>query len=342
MGILDWFKNRPDQLDPERVSGEMVQEAVEKAITLTNPRLKLLPNCHKRLAPAVETTIEFLRAQVSSLPAVHPLSSKAWSSDSALRAFFVAPADIPAVLGRSDNLRTLFEKFPELDEAFVILGMAINEQRVFGMALHGDMVQRDVAQTSVSFSDHRTRLCGRDEARLRRVVGVEVFDHLVAQALSEIGEERVERQELQASRSLIRTRLRLLQKHGPGLGSMFGADPAAPGEQAQLEASLLENERQLHAIGSGESVLEAEFECLTAVLDNPQRYLHFEPTRLRLSPMNVVLDEASSAPATVVDFAIVELTGAMPLRRAFILARAARTELPPPQKLNCDHAARYL
>ena len=238
MGILDWFKNRPGQFDPDRVSDEMIQGAVEKAIALTNPRLKLLPDCYKRLTPAVETTIEFLCAQVAALPAAHPLSAKAWSSDPALRAFFVAPTDIQSVLGRSENLRTLFDKFPELDEALVILGMAINKQRVFGMALHGDMVQRDVAQTSVSFSDHRARLCGRDEARLRRIVGVEVFEHLVAQALSEIGEERVERQELQASRSLIRTRLRLLQKHGPGLGSMFGADPAAPGEQTQLEASL--------------------------------------------------------------------------------------------------------
>ena len=240
MGILDWFKNRPGQFDPDRVSDEMIQGAVEKAIALTNPRLKLLPDCYKRLTPAVETTIEFLCAQVAALPAAHPLSAKAWSSDPALRAFFVAPTDIQSVLGRSENLRTLFDKFPELDEALVILGMAINKQRVFGMALHGDMVQRDVAQTSVSFSDHRARLCGRDEARLRRIVGVEVFEHLVAQALSEIGEERVERQELQASRSLIRTRLRLLQKHGPGLGSMFGADPAAPGEQTQLEAALLE------------------------------------------------------------------------------------------------------
>ncbi|SBT10741.1 conserved hypothetical protein [Candidatus Propionivibrio aalborgensis] len=342
MGILDWFKNRPGQFDPDRVSDEMIQGAVEKAIALTNPRLKLLPDCYKRLTPAVETTIEFLCAQVAALPAAHPLSAKAWSSDPALRAFFVAPTDIQSVLGRSENLRTLFDKFPELDEALVILGMAINKQRVFGMALHGDMVQRDVAQTSVSFSDHRARLCGRDEARLRRIVGVEVFEHLVAQALSEIGEERVERQELQASRSLIRTRLRLLQKHGPGLGSMFGADPAAPGEQTQLEASLLENERQLHAIGGGESVLEAELECLKEVLGKPESYLRFEPTRLRLSPMNVMLEETSTATAADVEFVIVELSGATPQRRAITLERVARTELPPPQKLNFDHAARYL
>ena len=342
MGILDWFKNRPGQFDPDRISEEMVRGAVDNAIALTNPRIKLLPNCHKRLTPAVEKTIEFLRAQVSMLPAVHPLSAKAWSSDPALRAFFVAPGDIPAVLARSDNLHTLFDKFPELDEACLVLGMAFSQQRVFGMALHGEIVQRDVAQTSVSFSDHRARLCGHDESRLRRIVGTEVFEYLVAQALSEIGEERAERQELQTNRSLLRTRLRLLQQHGPGLGSMFGADPAAPSEQTRLAAELLENEQQLESLGGSDSVLESELETLKAVLDNPQRYLHSESTHLRLNTMNVLLDDNSTEPAADVDFAVVELSGANPVRRAFILARVARTELPPPKKLDFDHAARYL
>lgn len=342
MGILDWFKNRPGQYDPDRVSAELVQWAVDKAITLINPRLKLLPGYQKRLTPAVETTIAFLRAQISVLPAVHPLSAKAWSSDPALRAFFVAPTDIHATLGASDNLRTLFDKFPELETAYLVLGMALKEQRTFGMALHGDMVQRDVAQMSVNFSDHKTRICGHDEARLRRVVGVEVFEYLVAHALSEIGEERAERRELQENRSLIRARLRLLQQHGPGLASMFGKEPAAPSEQARLGAELLENERQLEAIGGSESVLEMEFDCLQAVLNNPQRYLHFEPRRLRLNTMNVVLEESSTDRVADVDFAVAELSGTPPIRRAFVLASVARAELPPPQKINFDNAARYL
>ena len=342
MGILDWFKNRPGQYDPDRVSEELLQWGFDKAITLVNPRLKLLPSCQKRLLPAIETTIDFLKAQVSVLPAVHLLSSNTWSSDPALRAFFVAPPDIPAVLGKSENLRTLFEKFPTLDEACMVLGMSFKEQRSFGMALHGEMVQRDVAQTSAIFSDHKARICGHDESRLRRIVGVEVFEYLVAHALAEIGKERQERHELQESRSLIRARLRLLQQHGPGLGSMFGAEPAARSEQARLTAELLENEQQLEAIGSSESVLEAELETLKEVLSNPHSFLHFQPQRLRLNTMNIVVDGTSTDRVADVDFAVAELSGTPPIRRAFVLARVARSELPPPQKINFDDAARYL
>lgn len=70
MGILGWFKNRPDHFDPDRVTDEMRRWAIDKAITLTNPRLKLLPSCEKQLASAVDTTIDYLRSLVPALPAV--------------------------------------------------------------------------------------------------------------------------------------------------------------------------------------------------------------------------------------------------------------------------------
>jgi hypothetical protein len=342
MGIIDWFTNRAGQFDPDRVPAEMVDWAVDKAIMLTNPRLKLLPNVKKRLAPSVETTIKFLQSLVRAFPADRPLSTKNWAADPALRAFFVAPADLQTLLARSDNLRAVFEKYPELNEAYLVLGMAFSEQRVFGLALQGEVVQRDVAQMTVSFSDHKTRLCGADEASMRRVVGVEVFEYLISRALSEIGSERAERQELQGNRSLIRARLRLLQQHGPGLGSMLGEAPAGASEQARLETELLENERQLEALGGSEDVLEGELESLKAVLDRPQDHLSVEPRRLRLSTMNVVLDEGSTESGADVDFAVIELKGSPPVRRAFIVAHIERSELPPPQSMNFYEAMRYL
>lgn len=342
MGILDWFNNRPGQFNLDQDADETIRWGIDKAITLTNPRLKLIPGCEKRLAPAVETTIGFLRAQATTLPAVHALSARTWSSDPALRAFFVAPTDIPKVLGRSENLRTLFNKFPELDEAYIVLGMAFKEQHQFGMALRGDIVQRDVAQKSVSFSDHRARICGRDESRLRRLIGAEVFEYLVAQALTEIGEEHSERRELQENRSLIRARLRLLQQHGPGLGAMFGDAPAAKCEQEKLAAELIENEKQLESMGDSDSILEMELGCLLDVLENPQRHLRFEAKSLQLDAMNVVLEESTGDSANCVRFSVAELNGTPRLSRAYVLARVTRSELPPQGKINFNDAVRLL
>jgi hypothetical protein len=343
MGILDWFKNRPAQFDADRVSEELIRGAVDKAITVTNPRLVVLPGCHKRLAPAAEKAIEFLRALLAEMPAARPLSADGWSAEQDLRAYFVAPADIAAVLARSDNLRTLFDKYIDLEQAYVVLGMSFNEQRVFGMALQGDMVQRDVAQTSVSFSDHRTHLCGRDEARLRRVVGAQAFEYLLAQALAEIGEERIERQELESNRSLLRARLRLLRQQGPGLGSLFGSSaPAARSEQAQLEAELLENERQLAAMGGNESALEMELDSLIEVLENPQRYLRVERRHLRLNPMNIIVERENGEPVIDLDVHLAMLSGSTPTCRAVVVGRVGRDQMAPAPRMNLADAARYL
>ena len=123
MGILDWFKNRPSQFDPEAPSDEVLQRAIDKAVTLTNPRLRLLDGYHDRLAPVVRHTMAYLREAVLALPPAIRISESNWSSDPVLRAFFAGAADIPKALGLCKNLRTFFEKYPTLDEAHIVLGM---------------------------------------------------------------------------------------------------------------------------------------------------------------------------------------------------------------------------
>lgn len=341
MGILDWFKNRPAQFDPDRPSDDMTLRAIDKAVTLTNPRLKLVRSCQERLAPAVEISVNFIREMVLSLPQPIRVSAACWSADPVLRAFFVAASDIPYALGRSSNLRTLIDKYPTLDEAYFILVMTYNEQRMLGMSLQGDVVQRDVVQTVIGFSDHEARICGLQDTEVRRLLGTQAYEYLVAQALSQIGEERSERRELQDNCSLIRARLRLLQQQGPGLGTVFGSAPVVPGEKLKLEAQLLENERQLEAIGSPQSALDAELETLREVLEHPERYIRVEQKRMRISTMNVVLDQESTDVASDIGFSLAQLKGVPQIQRAFVLARFARAELPEP-RMNFDDAIRYL
>jgi len=341
MGILDWFKNRPSPVNGDCLSDDITLRAIDKAVTLANPRLKLVPAYQESLAPAVAASLGYLRDTVRALPAAIDASPARWSADPLLRAVFVAAADIPGVLARSPNVRTLFEKYRELDHASFVLAMTLNEQRIPGMSLRGDGVQRDAVQTVISFSDHQVRICGQDDGEVRRLIAAQAYEYLIAQALSQLGEERSERRELEDNRALIRARLRLLQQQGPGLGSVFAAAPASRGEQIVLEAQLLENERRLEAMGSAQSALEAELEVLRTVLANPGRYIGVERKTLRLNTMNVVVGIASGDVAADVDFSLAHLTGVPPQQKAFVLARFARSQLPV-VKIDFAEAARSL
>ena len=341
MGILDWFKNRPAQFDPDSPSDELTLRAIDKAVALTNPRLKLVRSYQERLAPAVTGCVRYLREQVLSVPPPIEVAAASWSSDPALRAFFVSAADIPGALARSPNLRTLFAKYPQLDEAYFVMAMRFAEQRSLGVSLQGEMIARDIEQTVVGFSDHEVRICGQRPAEVRRLLGTQGYEYLLAQALSAIAEDRSERRQLEDMQALIRSRLRLFQQQGPGLGSVFGSAPANSGEQFKLEAALLENERQMEALGSPQSALESELETLREVLEHPQRYLSIEQKALRLTTMNVVVDQPDSAGSAAVCFSLAQLSGTPALQRAFVLGRFARAELPE-ARINFDAAARYL
>ena len=354
MGILDWFKNRsslfdadrrsgsrPAQFEAERRANEMTLQAIDKAVTLTNPRLKLVRSYQERLAPAVDNSVRYIREIVLDVPPPIQVSAALWSSEPELRAFFAAASDIPAALGRSTNLRALVNKFPSLEQIYLILGMAYTEQTVLGIAMEGNTVQREVAQKVVGFSDYQVRICGKEENEIRRLLATQIYEYLVAQALAEISEERSERRELTENQVLIRSRLRLLQQQGPGLGTVFGTAPENSDKQRELEAELLENERQIEALGSAQDSLEAELECLRDVLEHPERYVCVEDKQLRLSTMNVVLDSRSTDVASDVEFSLVELKGKPQLQRAFVLARFDRAELPE-DRINFENAARYL
>lgn len=340
MGILDWFKNRAAQFDPDGRNDEIVAKAIDKAITLTNPRLRLLSSYEEALRFPVEKCVDYLRASMMALPSAIEVAAANWAAEPVLRAFFAGAADLPAALGRSRNLRTFFDKYPDIDEAYIILGMTYNERQVRGLSLQGDVVQRDATQTVIDFSVPRVRICGQSDPEVRRLLGVQSFEYLVAQAMSEISEAREERQELEDSRNLIRARLRLLQQQGPGLGSVFEAGPESA-EQRKLEEQLLENDRQMEEFGSAQAVLENELECLREVLNDPERYIRFEPRRIRLSTLNVVVEESATEVASDVVFTMAALSGIPKVQRAFVIGHLARAEMPK-VKLDIANAERFL
>ena len=340
MGLLDWFKNRPAQFDPELLSDEVVAQAIDKAITLTNPRLKLLDSCEEALRRPVEKCIAYLRDTISALPSPVPVSEANWASEPVLRAFFASAPDLSAMLGRSRNLRTFFDKYGDVEQAFIILGMTYNERHAHALSLQGDVAQRDIAQTVIDFSVPRVRICGHTDPEVRRLLGIQSFEYLVAQAMTEISEVREGLRGLEDSRNLIRARLRLLQQQGPGLGSLFDAGPESV-EQQHLEAQLLENERQMEKYGSTQSVLEFELECLRSVLANSEDYLRFENKQIRLNTLNVVLDESNTDVASDVAFTMAVLSGIPKVQRAFVTGCLKRCEMPQ-VKLDLANAERFL
>lgn len=343
MGILGFFRGRDGkQPDIARISDKLVLEATDHIVKLANPRLALAKRYRERLAPSVEKTIRHLRSLAGSLPAVRTATAAAWSLDSSLHAYFAKAEELPRAFGRARDLRAWFDENPAQDEALAVLGMALSEQKVLGMALHGDTVQREVAQVAVSFSDHQVRICAPDEKALRLKIGWRLYEHLGLIALARIGGGKSAREKLEGERALLGARLRMLRKQGAGMASAVGSGPEADAEGLQaLERKLAENDRKLAEAGAGPAVLDRELEIVREVLEDPASAFGITPRKLVLDAMNTKVEGTASGPVHEVEFAEVVLGGDAPVKRACALVRIPRGELLSEKKLLAE-AHRYI
>ncbi|TDN57816.1 hypothetical protein [Paraburkholderia sp. BL10I2N1] len=338
MGILDWLLHRGEERALQQES-ERVMEAIERILAI-NPRLQMAQRYRERLAEAVTISVRYEDSLVGGLPAPHDASVSAWSSDPCIRAFFATSDDIPRAFSRSRELRAHFERYPDSAQAYAVLGMAMTERHVLGVALEGDTIRSDVAQTTLCFRDHRARICGRTEAELRQEIRRLLVDQLALEGLEMLDADR--RELVAQGRELLRERLALLQSQGGvGVGSMVGEEPEDDAEElARVQARIEENASNLAALRVPTDLIELELERVCKVLSDPSTHLYVTKKRVRIDLMNVVQENVTQG-GHEIEFDIARLPGNPPQMRAFALVRYPRAELLP-AGLHIDAAMRAL
>jgi hypothetical protein len=337
------FLNRLGRTDNPATAQDRqrVTDTVERVMQL-HPQLRLARHYQKSLAPAVATSLKYVRALVDSVPAPREASAAAWAGDPYIHAYFVAPDDVARVMSRSADLRSFFVRNGDLPEAYAVLGMELTERHILGVGLEGDVLRRDVPQTTVSFSDHQVRMCGRTDADLRSEIVRRLLDELALEGLARTAADKSRRDVLERERALLKTRLQLLERQGTGIRAVLGSDATADsGELAQLETEVEENERHLADLGLREDALDRQLEHVRAVFAEPDRHLYVSTKRLRLDRMNVVLDEHSTQVGDDFEFQVARLPTTPPRVRAFSLVRFARTAMLP-EKSMFEEAAQIL
>ncbi len=322
---------------------ERVGESIERVMAL-HPQLRLARQYRKRLAPAVGTSLAYLRELVDAVPAPREASSAAWAVDPYVHAYFAAPDDVASTLSRAAALRAFFDCVDnnDLPEACAVLGMEMTERHVLGVRQEGDTMRRDVPQTTLSFSDHQVRMCGRDDAELRNGIVARLLDQLALEGLARTAADKSRRTALEKERALLKTRLQLLERQGRGIRGLIGGDVAQDlAELERLAAQVEENARNLAGLGLREEALDRELEYVRAVFAHPERHLTVSTRRLRLNRMNVVVEGEGAQDGEELEFRIASVPTMPPRIRAFSLVRFARASMLP-QRNMFDEAEQQL
>jgi hypothetical protein len=341
MKLAQWLSGlraRPDAAEPDRAR---IAGAVERIVALS-PHLSMARRYQARLEPAVAAALRHVDGIVAGIPPAREASAAAWSLDPAIHAFFSGADAVAPALSRSRDLRAFFEQHPGLAEAHAVLGMAMHEKRVLGVALEGETMRRDVVQETVGFSDHQVRICGSSEPELRDEIGRRMVAQLGLQGMARYAAEQTRRGLLESERALLRTRLRLLERKGAGMGGLVGGDEAAGADElARLQEAMADNEAAMQRLGLRSEALDRELAEVCAVLADPAAHLFVRTKRCILNKMNVVQPPGEPDRGDELVFQVAQVPTVPPQARAFTLVRIARADLCTATGL-LDEAARLL
>lgn len=317
-----------------RHDAELADPLIDRIVAATDKRLALVKGYRERLRGPVASAFRALHPLIQQIPGPTEVSPESWARDETLRALFAHRDDTAAAFSNEGDVRDFFALHPTGD-CFGMLGLLQVERRVLAPALQGDMVQTEVARTTVSFTEPQVLVPRGDEAAVREELVKRALEYLALRALTRVGELRTQKRELEQERALLQAELQLAKRRGAGFAAMDKGTASAAGDVATLE---LELEKTVHDLEKAASrqLLPALLDELCVVLEKPGEHLTLAPCTLALDTMNFAV--APSPQATTPRVSMLKLAERGPF--AVLVARFPRAALRTENRL--ADAAKYL
>src|SRR5512135_2755307 len=312
--------------EPGAYPEDLIERAIDRAVDGTDRRLRAVRGYRKALRPAVIRAIDHVVGLVDRLPPPLELSPPRYGSDAELNAYFASVEHMNEILSGDAAMRQ-WQKSPAsgaAERVFALLIMELRERNVLGVALEGGALRHDVAQVTVSFTQHRLVDPAGIEVDTRRLLKRRAFDHLLTLALAAMAASHGERGDLKHERDMLRSKLAALAAGHWGFDDGgAGAEGEAPTDPRALQQRIDEIDAQLSALSTG--LLQEHLGTLVDVLDGAAGNLRGELTTLRIDRQGV---KQASAEAAQIPLATLHNSAGRSI--VVRLVTVARGDLPPP------------
>ena len=159
------------------IPANVINEALEHVVDSIEPKMRYFPGYKKILNKGVATSLAYISNLVDTIPGPLFISSRTFTTDPQVNAYFATVADTQAVFSNSTELRDFFEaqENAALEDVYALLCMDVEEKTVMGMDLHKDIIRRDAMQTALSFSEHKILSPATNEADVRKGIKQCIF-----------------------------------------------------------------------------------------------------------------------------------------------------------------------
>lgn len=328
--MFRWLENITDRFSPrahypvDTDNGYSLSEAIERVIDGIDPKLRFVPAYQNKLRKEVAVSLEHIGRLVDKIPGPIDVSRKTFVSNPEVRAYFSTPDALQEIFSCGTELKTFFEQRgnDSLEESCALLCANREEKKQAGLALKGEVLRRDVMQTSIHFFDYKIMSPAANEVDVRTGIKRCIFDGMITYALQHIATFKSERLDLANRRRMLHSQLRSRQAQGNGLSTMLAE---AHSQVDKLESDIKQAEKRLEEMTGEKDVLSFYLEEIRKVLEHPEDFIKLNVACFRLNDMGVKVNDEADQSSNVVCFSEVEITDVM--KRVVTVIRYNKDEI---------------
>ncbi len=269
--MLDRLKQLLEPLRPGRHDPQL-DHLVDRVVNQVERRLKVMGGYPARFRPIVGRARDYAHSLAPQVPGPLPVMRADYARNPLVHALFPSADTIEEAIATSQALQqSLHSGAMERSETiYALLGTRRYEKQTFGMALVGETLQRDVAQTLVYFKDHTLSVPAISETTAREALANHFVDSLFLRIADDIRNDVAQRQRLEVTRAaLLSQQRRCTETERETVRQRL----------AQIEAelsTLLDRLRLDHYPAYMEAILEA-----------PEDYLRLEPVVIEVDGLGI-------------------------------------------------------
>ncbi len=182
-----------------------------------------------------------------------------------------------------------------MGDYYAILMALLVFRRQLGMELSGETLQRDIAQTSLSFDNIEVIMAAGNQETVSAKTVAAIMDALVEFAIQEIGRQQARIEESEDGLRIVRIKQKVVSPLAHGL-EILRDHRAQTTEYLIIGNEIKELERKLADAHQRLSTLNDYLDRFAVLLRTPETLIAARPERICLDRMNVVRQEREEDP----------------------------------------------
>ena len=269
-----------------------IDTAIEQLFYEINPRMRFLSGYQETLSRPVWNALRHINHVIDSIAGPVDAATRQWNSTPVLRAMFANGQEMGKIFNRDASLHACIAAAQpgNADSCHVMIAATMQVRKVLGIAMRGDMMQREVPQTQISFTDHRIVAAADSESGLREKLKAFALEFVAHKTLANIEAARSESGELEQKLALLRARMRMKLRQDSGKACLCDHVEYSDGEMAEICKLIREKETLLGQTAIHQPTLKYFMDQLLLVLNSVERLLQIHEVSLHLDNMNILLE----------------------------------------------------